>query len=195
MQLEGSRQGSGLSLGLNLLKTLAQCVVVWGVFLWFIPLLFVKLEMVASIANFQSSKWSELGLLIFMACSTVFLICVWSIVWLGRGTPWPWDRSTDFVVVGPYRYVRNPLVIAGIGQGLAAGLIVGSYLVLLYVAVGVAIWNFVLRPIEEADLAHRFGRSYIDYFQSIHAWLPSLRPYRSMIIASVEDSNFDEDAF
>src|SRR5258708_5888322 len=111
MQLEGTREAG--SLGANLVKTVLQTALIWGVFLLLIPQLLMRVEMAAALPTFASGRWSEIGLLLFMACSTAFLICVGSILWLGDGTPWPSDRSTHLVVTGPYRFVRNPMVIAG----------------------------------------------------------------------------------
>ena len=182
MQLEGNRSNTQSTLGLNLIGSLIQSAAIWAVFLLLIPRLLMRFEMFAAIPTFATVRWSEIGLLIFMACSTIFLLSLWSIVWLGQGTPWPWDRSTNFVVAGPYRYVRNPMVIAGLGQGVASALILGSYLCLIYVLIGAVIWNFVLRPMEEADLANRFGKLYVGYFQSVSAWIPNLHPYRLMIL-------------
>lgn len=186
MQLEGTRPITS-SFAAIVAKTILQTVLVWGVFLWLIPMLLIRVEMAASISTFSSNRWSEWGLLIFMVSSTLFLLSAWSIVWQGHGTPWPWDRSTHLVVAGPYRYVRNPMVIAGIGQGIASALILGSYLGFAYLVVGVALWNFVLRPMEEGDLAHRFGKPYVEYFQSVSAWIPRLKPHRTMIVASLEE--------
>ena len=188
MQLEGARHSSGSVLGINLAKTIAQCVVVWTVFLWFIPYkLLMRLEMFAAMPTFASNRWSEIGLLLFMAASTIFVICVWNMLWLGNGTPWPWDRNTAFVVAGPYRFIRHPMVVAGVMMGLSSALMLGSYLGLVYVLVGFIVWNFILRPMEEADLAHRFGKPYVEYFQNVPAYLPKITPHRSIIIESVEE--------
>jgi protein-S-isoprenylcysteine O-methyltransferase Ste14 len=192
MQLESSRPANG-SFGMNLLKAVFQTLLVWGVFLWLIPELLVRLEMAAAIPTFAADNWSTLGLVLFMASSTVFLICLWNIVWMGNGTPWPWDERTGFVVAGPYRYLRNPIVVAAIGQGLASALILGSYFGFVYLVIGFLAWNFVLRPAEEADLSHRFGQSYTDYLQSVPSYFPMLHPYRSMIIESVPDDPAKED--
>lgn len=192
MQIESSRQANS-SFGANLLKTVLQTVLVWAVFLWIIPELLVHLEMAAAIPTF-GDKWTLLGLLIFMAASTVFLICIWTIVWMGNGTPWPWDENTNFVVAGPYRFVRNPMVLAAAGQGLASALILGSYFGLAYLLIGFVAWNFILRPMEEADLSHRFGRSYVEYFHSVPAYLPMFHGYRGMIIESIPDEDAIEDS-
>src|SRR5512133_2546520 len=39
--------------------------------------------------------------------------CVATFVVRGRGTPAPFDPPREFVAVGPYRYLRNPMYIGG----------------------------------------------------------------------------------
>ena len=48
-------------------------------------------------------------------------LVVWTVtlfVNVGRGTLAPWDPTSKLVVLGPYRYVRNPM-ITGVGTMLA----------------------------------------------------------------------------
>ncbi|MFK7789074.1 MAG: isoprenylcysteine carboxylmethyltransferase family protein, partial [Phycisphaeraceae bacterium] len=83
--------------------------------------------------------------------------------------------ASVLVVSGPYRYVRNPMALAGIVQGLAVGLMMGSWLVLAYAMSGGVIWHVMVRPIEEADLLKRFGDPYKQYKASLRCWWPKLR--------------------
>ena len=46
----------------------------------------------------------------------VALRCIWDFGWTGRGTPAPFVPPQRLVVVGFYRYVRNPMYV-----GFAAG--------------------------------------------------------------------------
>ena len=89
----------------------------------------------------------------------------------GRGRPQRGPRPA-FVVAGPYRYLRNPLlgglVLALIGLALATG----SRLLLL-VAVGAAgaAHAWVVGR-EEPRLRERFGLAYEEYLRRVPRWLP-----------------------
>jgi protein-S-isoprenylcysteine O-methyltransferase Ste14 len=90
----------------------------------------------------------------------------------GRGTPLPAQTARDLVVVGPYRWVRNPMAVAGALQTASVGLWVGSWLVIVVAVAGAVVWNQLIRPAEEADLAARFGASYRRYTAQVRCWIP-----------------------
>jgi protein-S-isoprenylcysteine O-methyltransferase Ste14 len=46
---------------------------------------------------------------------------------------------------------------------------------LIYSVLGAAIWHFVVRPIEERDMARRFGESYLEYRRYVSCWIPTIR--------------------
>ena len=94
---------------------------------------------------------------------------------LGVGTPLPLDSPNFLVVKGPYKFVRNPMAIAGIGQGIAVGLFLGSFGVLIYALLGAILWHILVRPVEEKDLEKRFGKSYQRYKKEIKCWIPSFK--------------------
>jgi protein-S-isoprenylcysteine O-methyltransferase Ste14 len=97
----------------------------------------------------------------------------------GRGTPLPLVSTRHLVVSGPYRHVRNPMAIAGILQGIAVAMWLGSWLVLVYSALGAVVWHTLVRPAEERDLRARFGTAYTKYRDSVPLWLPALHSFRS----------------
>ncbi|WP_323127765.1 methyltransferase family protein [Brevibacterium pigmentatum] len=74
---------------------------------------------------------------------------------------------------GPYAFVRNPMAIAGIVQGVSMGLLIGSWLVVVYALIGSLLWNWLIRPHEEADLIERFGDEYRDYAKRVRCWWPT----------------------
>jgi len=79
------------------------------------------------------------------------------------------------VIAGPYRFVRNPMAMAGVVQGAAVGLMLASWLVVAYAIAGSLVWNSVVRPLEEADLESRFGDEFLRYRMSVRCWVPRLR--------------------
>jgi protein-S-isoprenylcysteine O-methyltransferase Ste14 len=93
----------------------------------------------------------------------------------GRGTPLPFASPNRLVISGPYAYVRNPMVIAGLGQGLAVALWLGSWTVVAYVLLGGMIWNFFVRPAEERDLRNTFGNEFETYCRDVSCWRPRVR--------------------
>src|SRR5687767_177206 len=54
------------------------------------------------------------GWLLVGAGGALVLWCWYEFVTRGRGTPVPIDPPRHLVVVGPYRYVRNPMYVAAL---------------------------------------------------------------------------------
>ncbi len=162
-----------------LLKTFVQIIVVWSVILLIFPYLITLLEDKIGVARWSFSGQAAIGAVLFVLLS---IPGVWSAIVMsrkGKGTPLPLDHATSLVVSGPYAYVRNPMAVSGIGQGLAVAFILGSPLVAIYALIGSAIWQLVFRPLEEDDLAARFGTAYDEYRQAIKCWVPRVPPFQS----------------
>ena len=122
-----------------------------------------------------------LGALILLAGLALFVWCVSLFARVGRGTLAPWDPTQHLVAVGPYRYVRNPMItgVAAVltGEVLLTGSRVLAAWLLLFVVINYA--YFVL--VEEPGLERRFGEPYRQYKAHVPRWLPrhrDLRPAR-----------------
>jgi protein-S-isoprenylcysteine O-methyltransferase Ste14 len=105
------------------------------------------------------------GLVLVVWCSALFLR-------RGRGTPAPWDPPRAFVVAGPYRHVRNPM-ISGVLLILAAeALLLRSWALAAWWAVFL-VGNVLYIPlVEEPGLVNRFGDDYRAYKARVPRWLP-----------------------
>lgn len=163
------------SFGRNLARTFAQCVVVWGTTLLLGPLLILTVQAAWDIPGFDFPGRRLAGALGFLACSALNLWTGWTLALLGEGTPLPLDCPRRLVIAGPYRWVRNPMALAGIGQGAMVGLWLGSWLVLAYALAGAVLWHVVIRPTEERDLLARFGDAYAAYRAVVPLWIPRAR--------------------
>lgn len=107
------------------------------------------------------------------------LRCVWDFGWTGHGTPAPVAPPTHLVVVGCYRYVRNPMYL-----GFAVGWI-GLWVVFGHanpaaiaavIATAVGVHLFVLLY-EEPTLGRNFGADYEQYCQNVNRWWPRLHSW------------------
>ena len=156
----------------NMIKTLMQIVCIWVLALVVIP--FIILDAFGLPVELAGGVWFGLGLFLLVGFSGIGLASAWFMVRHGQGTPLPLDQASQLVVSGPYRWVRNPMAIAGVGQGLAVAILFLSIPVLVYSLLGAVLWHVVVRPIEERDLAKRFGDSYKNYRDHVPCWLPSL---------------------
>ena len=90
----------------------------------------------------------------------------------GAGTLAPWDPTQRLVAVGPYRFVRNPMIssVATVLAGLA--LVTGSWVLALWFLIFVA-FNFAYFVlVEEPGLESRFGDPYREYKARVPRWIP-----------------------
>jgi len=174
-----SREAHPASDAWNVVKTSAQMVGFWAVFLFVFPPLIVRAEKaLAWEASALQREWlCVIGAVMFGSMSLLGVFSAWVMARHGAGTPLPFDCPRRLVVRGPYRYVRNPMAIAGLGQALGIGLYLGSWGVLAYVACGFVVWNYLVRVWEEDDLLERFGEAYEAYRKSVRCWWPRVTPY------------------
>jgi protein-S-isoprenylcysteine O-methyltransferase Ste14 len=121
--------------------------------------------------------WRWAGVPLVAVGGALMIACIVDFMSRGRGTLAPVDPPTRLVIAGPYRYVRNPMYLAGVcilgGQFLwwqAPGL-------LLYLAgFWLATHLFVVGH-EEPSLSARFGAEYLQYRDRVPRWVP--RPPRA----------------
>lgn len=157
--------------------TAAQIVVFWSFFLFVVPSAIVFVERQLAWPSFAFGAQGVLAALIFLTFSSLGLASGLTMAGRGAGTPLPFVATNRLVTIGPYRYVRNPMVIAGLGQGLAVALWFGSWSVVAYVLVGGLIWEYLVRPAEERDLRDAFGDEFATYCEHVRCWIPRTKAW------------------
>lgn len=162
----------------NLLKTFGQIIIVWSLILGIFPYLLTLLEDQLGISRYTFTLQEPISIVLFVLASSVGVWAAISMSKVGGGTPLPLDHATRMVISGPYAFVRNPMALSGIAQGLVVALYYGSPLVAVYALMGSAIWQFVFRSLEEDDLLKRFGDEFKDYMENVRCWIPNLKPYQ-----------------
>lgn len=156
----------------HLAATLAQIVVFWGGALVLIPVVIAALEARWGVGLPLPPLVQPLGAVLLVLASALGLWSGLSMSLLGDGTPLPVAMPNRLVIAGPYRWVRNPMAVAGIAQGVAVGMLLGSWLVVVYALLGSLLWNYAVRPLEEADLEARFGDRFRRYRDQVRCWVP-----------------------
>ena len=158
-------------LWINLSKTMVQVICVWTVTLVFFPWVIVKAFKLSPISD---NLHFTIGIILFTLFSSLGVFSAITIVREGKGTPIPADQTKKLVSTGPYKYVRNPMAIAGLGQGIAVSVYLNSIHVFIYVIIGGIIWQIAVRPLEENDMLERFGPDYENYRKKVKCWIPKL---------------------
>lgn len=159
----------------NRTKTLVQSACMWTVFLWLLPQIIVRAEGHLGLAGFSFPGHAWVGALVFALASCGGVWSGYILATHGDGTPLPSDTTNRLVVIGPYRYVRNPMAMTGLAQGAGVGLWLGSFGVLAYVVAGILVWDRMARPAEERFLVAQFGAAYEAYRAEVQCWWPRLR--------------------
>jgi protein-S-isoprenylcysteine O-methyltransferase Ste14 len=111
-----------------------------------------------------------LGLVLFGAS-------LWHFATEGRGTLAPWDPPRVFVVRGPYRFVRNPMISGVILCLFGEALVLRSQPHASWAATFVVINLIYIPLLEEPQLESRFGDSYREYCRHVRRFIPRLRPW------------------
>jgi protein-S-isoprenylcysteine O-methyltransferase Ste14 len=111
--------------------------------------------------------------MILVAIGTALALwCVFTFVFIGKGTPAPFDPPRKLVVCGPYRFVRNPMYIGAAMTLAGAALYYQSLSILIYTALFFLITHLFVVLYEEPTLRRTFGDEYDAYFRRVSRWLP-----------------------
>jgi protein-S-isoprenylcysteine O-methyltransferase Ste14 len=105
-----------------------------------------------------------IGLFLIVLCGVLLSTC-------GFG---PGQRlfPKEFIAMGPFRYVRNPMSIGAIMAMLGWSMVNRSLSMFLAWLLLTLLLHLVVVYVEEPGLEKRFGASYREYRSSVPRWLP-----------------------
>ena len=127
-----------------------------------------------------AARWRSLGAVPAVLGFAVALVCVWNFGWTGRGTPAPVAPPKRLVVVGFYKYVRNPMYLGFFVGWTGLWMLFGEANTSAIAVTSVAVLGVVLvvRLYEEPTLRERFGAEYEDYCKNVRRWVPRMRAWQ-----------------
>jgi protein-S-isoprenylcysteine O-methyltransferase Ste14 len=119
------------------------------------------------------------GVVVFAAGFALFAWCVLLFARVGQGTLAPWDPTRRLVAVGPYRYMRNPMITGVLTMLVGEALFHGSRAVAIWAAIFVVINQIYFMLLEEPGLEQRFGAAYVEYKSAVPRWIPRATPWKN----------------
>ena len=151
------------------LKTAAWLVFIIGPVMGYVPWHLRRLE---GSFRWDGTFWQWLGVWLVLNGVGLAGWCVDLFHTQGRGTPLPVAPPKQFVAAGPYRFVRNPMVL-GLLLLLGGEALIGSSRLMFcyWLLVAAALHAFIVL-VEEPGLQRRFGEGYLRYKRQVPRWIP-----------------------
>jgi protein-S-isoprenylcysteine O-methyltransferase Ste14 len=127
-----------------------------------------------------------LGAFTLITGLALFAWCVMLFARVGQGTLAPWDPTSKLVVVGPYRYARNPMISGVSMMLLGETLFSGSWVVGIWFGAFLCVNHLYFVLSEEPGLEKRFGESYRQYKKNVPRWALGCAYKNGRVLCSAE---------
>ncbi|HXD33728.1 MAG TPA: isoprenylcysteine carboxylmethyltransferase family protein [Pyrinomonadaceae bacterium] len=100
--------------------------------------------------------------------------CILTFVFVGKGTPAPFDPPRKLVVRGPYKFLRNPMYVGAALALVGAALYYWSFPLFSYAVLFLLAMHAFVVFYEEPTLRRNFGDDYADYYAQVGCWWPKI---------------------
>ena len=110
------------------------------------------------------------GLLPLLFGVVGLLWCVWDFYFAGKGTLAPWSPPRRLVVVGLYRYSRNPMYVSVVMVLLGWAILFRSEFLFIYAAAVATAFHLRVVLGEEPWLRRTHGAEWEDYVSRVRRW-------------------------
>jgi protein-S-isoprenylcysteine O-methyltransferase Ste14 len=160
--------------GLSALASLIVGAAFFALWFWLLP------GWLGFRAETATERWRWIAAVPSILGFAVALRCVWDFGWTGRGTPAPMLPPQKLVVVGFYRYVRNPMYVGFAAGWIGLWVVFGHAnpgLIAAVAAAALGVHLFVMFY-EEPTLLRTFGADYEEYCRNVHRWWPRRSGWR-----------------
>jgi protein-S-isoprenylcysteine O-methyltransferase Ste14 len=112
------------------------------------------------------------GILLVLAGAALALSCILTFVFVGKGTPAPFDPPRRLVHRGPYSFLRNPMYLGATVALAGAALYYRSLPLFAYAVAFIIAAHLFVVAYEEPALRAKFGEEYLAYCRRVGRWLP-----------------------
>jgi protein-S-isoprenylcysteine O-methyltransferase Ste14 len=153
-----------------LVRALAAFLILPGTFAGMLPFIIMSLD------RWRGAGWSG-GAMLLVTGLLGLLWCVRDFYVSGKGTLAPWDPPHRLVVVGLYRYTRNPMYISVLTIVSGWAVLSGSPLLFGYLVLLGVMFHLRVLTYEERVLSQQFPDEWEAYAGNVRRWLPRPRPW------------------
>jgi protein-S-isoprenylcysteine O-methyltransferase Ste14 len=143
-----------------------------------VPYLFYQLDDRYLAMHVEIGGLRIVGVVLAVAALVQYLRAANVLVSHGQGGHVEFDPPAKFVVVGPYRYARNPvagyLLLCMLGEAIAFS----STGIFIMFCLATMLAHVQVTRIEEPLLRKRYGHDYDEYCARVPRWIPRWRSFR-----------------
>jgi protein-S-isoprenylcysteine O-methyltransferase Ste14 len=127
----------------------------------------------------RNAPWRWIAAVPSVLGFAVALRCVWDFGRTGHGTPAPLAPPKKLVVVGFYRYVRNPMYVGFFFGWIGLWVVFGRANLSTIAGVAVVMLGVMafVQLYEEPTLRRLFGEEYLEYCRNVRRWVPRVRAW------------------
>lgn len=160
-------------------QLVATIVLAGGFFLAGLPLVIAVsagwLDRSLGLPRFTVGIATNVAGIVLMVAGGVFAFwAVFAEARIGHGTPVPMIPTQRLVVVPPFTYSRNPMVLGTVVGYLGFSLWLGSVSAIVLVLVFAALLLIYVKVLEENELEARFGADYLEYQRTTPFLIPRI---------------------
>ena len=148
-----------------------------GLVLVALPWVSYQIDRHVPAVHVEIGPFRVVGVVLFAVSFVLYLAASYVLTERGKGAYVEFDPPTMLVVTGPYRYVRNPVVILLLGAMLGEAVALSSTGILLMVSLIALLSHRQVTRLEEPLLRQRYGRAYVEYCANVPRWIPRGRPW------------------
>jgi protein-S-isoprenylcysteine O-methyltransferase Ste14 len=126
----------------------------------------------ASFAQALPRALRYLGMALIPIGATLSYASFWVCITRGRGTAFPTEPPKVMMILGPYRFVRNPMYVGNLLMMFGGAFFFLSPTLLLYAVVMCVVVHLYVTASEEPLLKQRYGAAYLAYVGTTPRWFP-----------------------
>jgi protein-S-isoprenylcysteine O-methyltransferase Ste14 len=134
--------------------------------------------LISQVDPWRGQMWLP-GFAVMLAGAFVLLWCVRDFYVSGKGTVAPWSPPKHLVVVGLYRFVRNPMYLGVLLLVVGWSLFLSSPAVALYAGVLALVFHIRVITYEERWLESQFAEAWHVYKNAVPRWLPRTAAWKN----------------